>query len=263
MSDGSSMDFGFDPGAGAMPDYGQDVATTGAGADPFGSGGDGGVATWGTGGAGDGSDISNYPEAASTGNLPGGTDSQLTPFSPGGGFDFTNVLGGAGALQKAGLFGPNGSIYDTNRPNIGTGPYPQARPRGGFDSYGPSSPRRAGAAMTYTGQYAGQGVGELVRWVRQSSGLRVTAQSIVGLIVRYGFRAAAALTRLDMSGLLAIFMSKKGVRHHRRGPGLYTVSRKLRAADRLAATVSRIMSRARSCAPRRSSNQFHARRKRR
>ena len=85
--------------------------------------------------------------------------------------------------------------------------------------------------------------GDIVRWVRQNSGLRVTARSIVGLIVRYGFKAAAALTQLDPQYLLSLFMQQKGVVHHRRGPGLYTVARKLRAADRLRHTVARVLGR--------------------
>src|SRR5437868_15510809 len=79
-----------------------DTAPAGAGGDPY---------------AADGS----YPdpdtsEAASMGTMPGGTDSQLSPFSPQGGTDFTDFLGGGlrsaayGAVTGRGIFGGGDSL---------------------------------------------------------------------------------------------------------------------------------------------------------
>lgn len=210
-------------------DYGGDVdvATAGAGGDPYGGG------DWG--GFDDGA------EAYATGMLPGGAENQFTPFSPGGGWDFTDVLKGAaggGAMLARGLVGPNGYLYDTRSgggggeiPNLGVGPMVRSRSQGGVP-----------VALDTTSS-----AGDIVRWVRQSTGLRVTARSIVSLIVRYGFNAAAALTQLDFGSLLKLFMRQKGVTHHRRGPGLYTLARQFRKYERLKHTVSKILGRA--CGP--------------
>jgi hypothetical protein len=210
MSDSGSYDPGSLPSelGGTMADWtgGGDTAPAGAGGDPY---------------AGAPPD-SSTPETFDTGTLPGGPDAQLTPFSPQGGFDFTNVLQGAG-----GLFGRRASPWRASMssswdigsaataPNLGT-----------------TAPAGAPESML---------TGDIVRWVRAATGLRVSAASIVGLIVRYGFQAAAALTKLDFPSLLQLFMQAKGVRHHRRGPGLYTIARKLRAADRLRDTCRRIL----------------------
>lgn len=212
-------DFGL--GAGYDVDFSQlgsdtgDVAQPGAGADPFGGGYD------------PGADYSSSDETASIGALPGGTDSQYSPFSPNGGFDFTDVTRNIAALSTParGLVGPGGFFYDTTpsgpaRPNLGVQPMPAPG-----------------------GSYSAANAGAIVRAIRQNTGLRVTARSIVGLIVRYGFQAAAALTKAEPGALLTLFMRAKGVRHHRRGPGLYTVARRLRAADRMRATAARILGR--------------------
>src|SRR5439155_23028169 len=98
-------------------------------------------------------------------------------------------------------------------------------------------------ARGQNGGSSAQTAGAIVRQVRDATGLRVTARAIVGLIVKYGFQAAAALTKLDGQSLLWLFMRAKGVRHHRRGPGLYTISRRLAAADRLRHTVARVLGR--------------------
>src|SRR5260370_33959876 len=66
----------------ADPTFQPDTAPAGAGGDPF----------------ADAPPDYSSPETADTGMLPGGTDAQLSPFSPGGGFDFTDALRGAGAL---------------------------------------------------------------------------------------------------------------------------------------------------------------------
>lgn len=194
------------------PDGG-DTADAGAGGDPYGGADWGDVGTFGM-------------ETMPTGMLPGGAENQFSPFSPSGGWDFTDVLKGSRSILAGAqpLLGPGGSIYDTGGglPNLGTSPAVRAR---------------GGLAASSNG-------GDIVRWVRQSTGLRVTARSIVNLIVRYGFPATAALTKLDFGSLLKLFMRQKGVTHHRRGPGLYTVARKLRAADRLRMTAARILGRA-------------------
>src|SRR6266849_1570089 len=111
-------------------------------------------------------------------------------------------------------------------PNLGVSPMPRGSP--GFPGGVNTSSARAGG---------------LVRYVRQQSGLRISARAIVALILKYGFAAAATLTKLGAADLLFLFMREKGVRHHRRGPGLYTVARKLRAAQRLQHTVARILGR--------------------
>ncbi len=217
MSDGSFYGDNYDPASGAQL-YSDDTAPAGAGGDPY-AGDD---MSWmsdsgGTEGA----------EAMSTGVLPGGSDGQYSPFSPNQGFDATDVVRNAAYAYS----GPGGSGFGTGAqpglPNLGTMAMPRPLGRGG------------NVALTTTSS-----AGDIVRYVRQNTGLRVTARSIVGLIVRYGFQAAAALTQLDFGSLLKLFMRQKGVTHHRRGPGLYTVARKLRAADRLRATAARILGRA-------------------
>jgi len=225
-----------------------DVGPAGAGGDPY-------------GGMDDLGDLGSFVEALPTGALPGGADNQFTPFSPNGGFDFTDVLRGTGyrlppqrsILAKQPLFGGGGMLYNTTPaspyggdvPNLGTGPQVLTRSQADASS-----------------------AGAIVRSVRQNTGLRVTARSIVNLIIRYGFPAAAALTKLDLPSLLALFMREKGVRHHRRGPGLYTIARKLRAADRLRHTVARVLGRARPGghrrrAPRAPYHHFARRKKKR
>src|SRR5437899_3016663 len=72
-------------------DYGLDTAPTGAGADPYGT-------NLVPGGS---------AEEWSTGMLPGGPDGQLSPWSPGGGFDFTNLFRGIpGWMSGFGSRGP-------------------------------------------------------------------------------------------------------------------------------------------------------------
>lgn len=226
-----------DWGGMGLPGPDTDTAPAGAGGDPYGGGDYSGIG-----------DID--VEALPTGALPGGADGQLTPFSPNGGWDFTDVLkGGVPSILAKGrpLVGPNGYFYDPGGgelPNLGT--YPPVR-------------SRSQAVGTLD---ASSSAGDIVRWVRQNTGLRVTARSIVGLIVRYGFKAAAALTQLDFGSLLKLFMRQKGVTHHRRGPGLYTVARKLRAADRLRATAARILGRGMHHARRQRRAPYHAFRRR-
>ncbi len=218
-----------------------DVGVTGAGGDPY-------------GGMDDMGDMGSFVESLPTGALPGGSENQFTPFSPNGGYDFTDVLRGTALrlppmrsiLAKQPLFGGGGMLYNTTPaspyggdvPTLGTGPQVLTRSQADASS-----------------------AGAIVRSVRQNTGLRVTARSIVGLIIRYGFPAAAALTKLDLPSLLALFMREKGVRHHRRGPGLYTIARKLRSADRLRASVGRILGRARPGGHRRRAPYHHFRRR--
>jgi hypothetical protein len=203
----------FDFSTGAQSDAG-DTEPVGSGGDPYGGG------DW---------DMGNI-ETLPTGANPG--QDSYSPVGPQG-FDWGDTIQGIGqatatvmgtATQARGLIGPNGYLYDNTPalPNLGVSPMPVP---GGTNS---------GTLGT---------AGAIVRYARNMTGLRVTARSIVGLIVRYGFPAAAALTKLDMRSLLTLFMREKGVRHHRRGPGLYTVARKLRAADRLRHTVARILGR--------------------
>jgi hypothetical protein len=217
---------------GDTPDV--DVGTGGGSGDPYG-GGD-------FGGFGEGA-----LEAASQGALPGGADGQLTPFSPNGGVDATDIfkLGSFGRAAGSMLqIGPRGSIlsYDSaggGLPNLGTSPAVRAR-----------------------GETSASVAGAIVRQVRATTGLRVTAHSIVALIVRYGFEAAARLTGLAAQQLLTLFMAQKGVRHHRRGPGLYTIARKFRQHARLQATVSRILGRGGHAQRRHRRAPFHTMRRR-
>jgi hypothetical protein len=237
MSDGSFYGDNYDPASGVQL-YSDDTAPAGGGGDPYG----GDDMSWmsdsgGTEGA----------EAASPGVLPGGSDGQWSPFSPNQGFDATDVMRNAAYAYST----PGGSGFGTGAqpalPNLGT----MAMPR----------PLAARGAMVALG--AASSAGDIVRFVRQNTGLRVTARSIVGLIVRYGFQAAAALTQLDFGSLLKLFMRQKGVTHHRRGPGLYTVARKLRAADRLRATAARILGRSHGHRRRAHRRHHHFGRKRR
>jgi hypothetical protein len=230
MSDSGAYDDMPSELGGTMADWtgGGDAAPAGAGGDPY---------------AGAPPD-SATPETFDTGALPGGPDAQLGPWSPKGGMDFTDMLKGG-----AGLFGRQAAPW-----SAGMSSQWQIGSAASRTQLGMTAP--AGSAMSTS---------DIVRFVRQSTGLRVTANSIVALIVRYGFQAAAALTRLDFASLLQLFMSKKGVRHHRRGPGLYTVARKLRAADRLRQTCARILGRGGShgAARARRAPYHHFRRKRR
>jgi len=204
--------------------YGIDTAPTGAGADPFGGTDD----PYGTGDPYNSALPGGTAEEWSTGMLPGGADGQLSPYSPGGGWDATNIFSRPAAWLGAGR----------GFAGMGTG----SMPVGGAG--GLMVPMRraygGGAAVTLGAQSTS---GDIVRWVRQNSGLRVTARSIVGLIIRYGFKAAAALTQLDPSYLLSLFMQQKGVVHHRRGPGLYTLARKFRKYESLKRTVARVLGR--------------------
>lgn len=212
-------------GGGQLPDA--DVDTAGAGGDPFGGGDFGGVDPGG-----------DFAESASQGALPGGADGQYSPFSPNGGVDVTDLWGTSQAsmLAKSFSLGPGGNIMK-------------------YDDGGSSGGAVVGGARASTAA--------IVRYVKQTTGLRVTARSIVGLIVRYGFPAAAALTKLQLPQLLALFMQQKGVRHHRRGPGLYTIGRKLRAADRLRQHVARVLGRGGGHRRRRARGGFHTMRRRR
>jgi hypothetical protein len=193
-------------GGDMTPDSSYDTAPAGAGGDPF---------------AGASPDTTT-PETADLGLMPGGGDNQFSPFSPGGGFDFTNALQlGAGASRLASSFnmgGPRGLTWQGG---------PDAAPQ-------PTGPNLGVMSNA-------QQVGAIVKYIRGSTGLRVSAKSIVGLIVRYGFQAAAAMFRVDVGSLLPVFMRAKAVRHHRRGPGLYTIAKKLRRADRLRATVRHLL----------------------
>jgi hypothetical protein len=83
--------------------------------------------------------------------------------------------------------------------------------------------------------------GMIVHRIRVSTGLRVSWRSLVNLIVRYGFDPVVAMTGAAQEELLFLFMAAKGVRHHHRGPGLYTIGKRLRRADRLRATARRIL----------------------
>lgn len=215
-----------------MPDFddyggmglpGEDVAPVGGGGDPFAD-----------------APYADYAsaETADLGMMPGGTDAQLTPFSPNGGFDFTDIFrSGAGAQVGSYL-----------APWMGQATAYPPQPGG--------APARGG------GGGGGAGTADIVRYVRQSTGLRVTGRSIVNLIVRYGFAAAGKLTGLAMQQLLQLFMQQKGVRHHRRGPGLYTIAKRLRAADRLRSTVSRILGRGGSGGRKRRAPYHHFGKKR-
>jgi len=250
MGDGTFYDplSGMDMGGSNLGPLDSDVAPAGAGGDPYGTGDPYAPA-----------DL----EAGSTGRLPGGQDAQLGPWSPDQGFDFSNLFKPA-AWVGAGRGSGSGFI------GAGTGGFPLLPPGGGgaaSDGLDFLPMRRARASRCPVGALdASSSTGEIVRWVRENTGLRVTAASIVGLIVRYGFRAAAALTQLDLRSLLALFMQKKGVRHHHRGPGLYTVARKLRSADRLRATAARILGRGyayhRHARHRAPYHTFHRRRRR-
>jgi len=233
---GEPYDMSGDPTLGGNPDYyGIDTAPTGAGGDPYGTGDTyvpaGGAEEW------------------STGMLPGGADGQLSPYSPGGGFDYTNLFKGlpswmmarsaqAGALPNAGALAVGG---DPSIP-YGGGGVPDVFTGGSssFNEMGVHYPRGCGGAR---GTSARATVGALVQKIKCATGLRVTARSITNLIVRYGFRATAAMTGAEPAALLAIFMQQKGTTHHRRGPGLYTLARKFRKYESLKRTVARVLGR--------------------
>jgi len=102
--------------------------------------------------------------------------------------------------------------------------------------------------------------GMIVHRIRVSTGLRVSWRSLVNLIMRYGFDPVVAMTGAAQEELLFLFMAAKGVRHHHRGPGLYTISKKLRRADRLRATARRILGPALH-AHARARHAFHRRRR--
>ncbi len=228
MGDMSAFDGAVDwgtEGVGAQFDPGSEVATIGAGGDPY----------------SDAPPDTSSPETADTGILPGGPDAQLGPWSPQGGFDFTNVVAGTSALLR-------GAGTAQVRPVWWAGG--GARQGGSFFGGGsgrmPSIAGGPGSAVNPRGPNLGvmssaQQAGMITRSIRDATGLRVSAKSIVGLIVRYGFGGAQALTGAQPSDLLFLFMREKGVRHHRRGPGLYTIAKKLRAADRLRHTVRRML----------------------
>jgi hypothetical protein len=214
MGDGTIMDFGAAWDQGYDPSL--DVAPAGAGGDPF----------------ADAPPDAATPETFDTGIQPGG-DSQLGPFSPNQGWDFSDALKGTAAL----LYGNRTTSLSQRR----AGP--------SFSVGGPSGLAWSSAPMLPTtipmvdrqGMSSAMMAGSLVRQVRQSTGLRVSAHGLVDLIVRYGFDAAAKLTGLAAQQLLFLFMREKGVKHHRRGPGLYTIARTLRRADSLRARVARIL----------------------
>lgn len=210
---------------GSVLDYGLDTAPTGAGGDPYGTNlvPAGGSEEW------------------STGMLPGGPDGQFTPYSPGGGFDFTNLFRGlpswlmARGRQAAGLPNPGALAMGQNPmipygPDDSTGTYHM----GGSSTFDESGDTPHGGRKT---------AALVVRQIRQSTGLRVTARSIVNLIVRYGFKATSAMTGADAGSLLTVFMVQKGTTHHRRGPGLYTLARKFRKYESLKRTVARVLGR--------------------
>lgn len=200
----------------------------GAGGDPFG---------------GDGSDFPS--DAATTGMLPGGADGQLTPFSPGGGFDITNAIAGLAGGARARPAGYQQAWWMGGAGGSGAFPGGQLAPGRGFFGQGGDNlgvmpmPAPPGSCQPTTAQR----VGLIVRGIRARTGLRISARSLVGLIVKYGFQPAAALTGAAPGDLLFVFFAAKGVRHHRRGPGLYTIGRKLRAADRLRKRVGHILGR--------------------
>src|SRR5437899_5500649 len=227
-------------------DYGLDTATTGAGADPYGT-------NLVPGGS---------AEEWSTGMRPGGPDGQLSPWSPGGGFDFTNLLRGIPGWMSG--FGSRGPMANPGALAVGGDP---SVPYGGPDAYGGVPDVYTGGSPTFNEMGRGRGmsaranVGSILRGIRQSTGLRVTARSITNLIVRYGFKATAALTGADNVSLLSIFMQQKGTTHHRRGPGIYTPARNFRRCESLKRTCARVLGRG-GHHRRRARHPFYRRRRR-
>jgi hypothetical protein len=225
---GESVDFGAAWDQGYDPSL--DVTPAGAGADPF----------------ADAPPDAATPEVFDTGIQPGG-DSQLSPFSPNQGWDFTDALRGTQALlygnrstsltqRRAGpawSIGPGGSIMQYTSGSAQRLPFLPTS----MDMFDPNATpldpnRQMSSAMM---------AGAIIRRLRAATGLRVSAHGLVQLIVRYGFPAVVKLTGLAMQELLFLFMREKGVKHHRRGPGLYTIARTLRRADGLRARVARIL----------------------
>jgi len=254
---GEPYDTSGDPTLGGNPDYyGIDTAPTGAGGDPY----------------GDNSVPAGSAEEWSTGMLPGGVDGQYSPYSPGGGFDYTNLFRGlpswmmarsaqAGRLPNAGALAVAGNPMVPYGGPDAYGGVPDMYTGGSssFDEMGLHYPRGCGPGR---GTSARGVVGALVQKIKCATGLRVTARSITNLIVRYGFKATAAMTGAEPAALLAIFMQQKGTTHHRRGPGLYTLARRFRKYESLKRTVARVLGRGHGHVRRRH-NPFRHRRHRR
>lgn len=221
---------------GEWSDFDGDVPPAGGGGDPF-------------------SDAQtedfDTSEAASVGALPGGADGQLTPFSPNGGFDYTDVL--QGGFQAVGFLdnarAKSRSAFDWL--TSGGGPLPRAlsgRVEGLRNFLSKPVPTTDGPGLIPGEQLTQRGANSqkaqlILRAIRMATGMRVTQRHVVNLIIRYGFPAVVGMTQAPQEALLFLFMREKGTVHHHRGPGIYTIAKKMRRHAALMHSVQRILGR--------------------
>lgn len=83
----------------------------------------------------------------------------------------------------------------------------------------------------------------ILRQVAQNVGMRIRLRTIVFMIARLGWMAAARATGLTAKDLLYLFIKKKTQRKGRLGPHLRTIERRCRQADRYRHRVSKLAGR--------------------
>jgi hypothetical protein len=131
--------------------------------------------------------------------------------------------------------GRNGIVYRGGGGNVATG-----GDVGGADvDFGdlPGGPpyRVMGAGTSRTAM--------ILRAVAQNVGMRIRLRTIVFMIARLGWQAAARATGLGARDLLYLFLKKKTSRRGRLGPHLRTIEKRCRQADRYRHRVSKLAGR--------------------
>lgn len=206
LSDGS--DFGYDPGnAGAYTDQGGmtfDDSGQAYGPDLVDPG-----AEWSM------DDFAGAGGAMNTGTGWG----QLAGFAGGG------QLAGFKGLSIGGPGGFRVGSGDASGGDVDFGDLPQTGP--GY--------RVLGAGTSRTSM--------ILRQVAQNVGMRIRLRTIVFMIARLGWMAAARATGLTAKDLLYLFIKKKTQRKGRLGPHLRTIERRCRQADRYRHRVSKLAGR--------------------
>ncbi|HLQ23037.1 MAG TPA: hypothetical protein VK132_07515 [Gemmatimonadales bacterium] len=137
---------------------------------------------------------------------------------------------GAAGIPGVSSYGPGSparpALFDrwmSNAPNLGTSPPTYALP-------GAAAAARGGAMSRY---------GAIMRRVAQTTGMRVRLATVLFLIAKIGWAAAAAATGLGAQDLLWLFVRSKTRRRGARGPHLHTIVKRCRQAARYRAMLSR------------------------
>jgi len=126
---------------------------------------------------------------------------------------------GSGSPARPALF----DQWMSSNPNLGIFPPSNQLP-------GAAAAARGGAMSRY---------GAIMRHVAQVTGMRVRLATVLFLIAKIGWAAAAAATGLGAQDLLWLFIRSKTRRRGSRGPHLHTIVKRCRQAARYRAMLSR------------------------